>query len=254
MFREPLWTGAQRVLMTLAFVLVLALAAAAAAASAMALAGALPWPQLAVDWGGAPVPQAGMWAQLALTALLLLLCIFLPAHARMARLERSHRSFRIGMEDVRRAYETAHAADRRGVFALSSEFEAMRARMDHLRRHPDLADLEPELLELAAQMSHESRDLARTYSEARVTRARLFLSQRQEEADRLAERLALARGVCDGLRNLLRDVEAVERANHLQLRRLEADLREILPGLGYDVDDMRDANVVPLGLTQQRPG
>jgi hypothetical protein len=254
MFREPWLTGAQRVLMTLAFGLVLSLAALAAGATAMALAGALPWPQLAVDWGGAPVPQAGMWAQLAVTGLLLLLCVYLPANARMARLERSHRSFRIGMEDVRRAYETAHAADRRGVFALSSEFEAMRARMDHLRRHPDLADLEPELLELAAQMSHESRDLARIYSDARVARARLFLTQRQEEAARLAERLALARGICDGLRDMLRDVEAAERANHAQLRRLEADLREILPALGYDVDDMRDANVVPLGLTQQRPG
>lgn len=251
MFREPWLNGVQRILMTLAFVLILALAAVSATATAMALAGALPWPEIAASWGGAPVPQAGMWAQLAVTGFLMLLCIFLPANARMARLERSHRSFHIGLEDVRRAYETAHAADRRGVFALSTEFEAMRARMNHLRRHPDLAELEPELLELAAQMSHESRDLARTYSDARVARARTFLTQRQEEAARLAERLALARTVCDDLRRWLRDVEAAERANHAQLRRLEADLREILPGLGYDVDDMRDANVV--ALTHRAP-
>jgi septal ring factor EnvC (AmiA/AmiB activator) len=122
----------------------------------------------------------------------------------------------------------------------------MRARMEHLSRHPDLSDLEPELLALAAQMSHESRELARVYSESRVSRARAFLSQRQEEAERFAERLDLARQTCDALRRWLADIEASERANHAQLRRLEADLREILPGLGYDVDDMREQNVVTL--------
>ena len=44
---------------------------------------------------------------------------------------------------VARAYRHAHAADRAGVFALSSEFDAMRARLEHLRKHPDLSHLEP---------------------------------------------------------------------------------------------------------------
>lgn len=238
--------SAGRVLMALAFWLIIGLALAASIGSGLALVGVLPWPEIAVIWNGAPLPGAGMWAQLSLTALLILLCFFLPAQARVARLERSHRSFHIGIEDVRHAYQAAHAADRRGVFSLSSEFESMRARMEHLSRHPDLSDLEPELLALAAQMSHESRELARVYSESRVNRARTFLSQRQEEAERFAERLDLARQTCDALRRWLADIEASERANHAQLRRLEADLREILPGLGYDVDDMREQNVVTL--------
>ncbi len=175
-----------------------------------------------------------------------MLCFFLPANARMARLERSHRSFQISMEDVRRAYSTAHAGDRAGVFALSGEFDALRTRMELLRKHPDLGLLEPELLQLAAQMSFESRDLARAYSDDRVARAKTFLQQRQEEVQALSERITLARQTCDALRRWLQDIEAEERQSHDQIRRLEADLREILPTLGYDFDEPREANVVAL--------
>lgn len=220
------------------------------AATLAAAHGALPWPELALSWGGQPVPEAGMWAQLALTALALALTFHLPANARMARLERSHRSFAMGMEDVARAYRLAHEADRKGAFALSGEFDSMRARLDHVRRHPDLAHLEPELLQLAAQMSHETRDLARTYSDEKVGRARLFLAQRQEEVKALTDRLAAARRVCDDLRRWLQDIEADERQAQTQLRRLEADLKEILPTLGYDFDqpEPQEANVVALTI------
>jgi hypothetical protein len=232
--------------------LVVAAAIALLAASAAAALGWIDWPGLPVAWNGVPVPQAGMIAQLVLTALFVALCLFLPANARMARLERSHRSFHIGLDDVLRAYDLAHAADRRGAFALSTEFDAVRARMDHLRKHPDLAELEPEILELAAQMSYAARDLARAYSEERVTRAKGFLRQRQEEAERMADRLQIARQTCEELRRWLTDVEAEERRNSAAMRRLEADLREILPSLGYEVDDWREPNVVP--LPQKQPG
>lgn len=215
-----------------------------ALAAAFGLAG---WPDLTLLVGGQPVPMAGLWATLALILLLVLLCIFLPANARMARLERSHRAFAVSMDDVARAYRTAHAADRRGVFALASEFESVRARMDHLRKHPDLAHLEPELLQIAAQMSYESRDLARVYSEDRVERARAFLRQRQEEAQAYGDRIALARAACDELRRWLTDIEAEERQHQVQVKRLEDDLRVILPLLGYDLEEIRsDANVVTL--------
>lgn len=237
-------SGLQGLAVTAISLLALALAATAVAQAL----GALPWPQIALVFDGAPLPRAGMWIELGLLALLVLMLFYLPANARMARLERSHRSFAMGMEDVARAYRLAHAADRAGVFSLSAEFDAMRARMEHLRRHPDLSHLEPELLQLAAQMSHETRDLARTYSDDKVARARAFLTQRQEEVQALTERLALARTTCDELRRWLTDIEADERQAQLQLRRLEADLKEILPGLGYDFDhdEPREANVVAL--------
>ena len=210
--------------------------------------GLIPWPQIALFFAGQAVPQAGMWLQLGLTALLLLLLFFLPGNLRITRLERSHRSFAMGMEDVARAYAIAHAADRRGVFALSAEFDAMRARMDHLRQHPDLRHLEPELLQLAAQMSFETRELAQTYSDEKVARAKGFLKQRQEEVQALSDRLTLARHTCDELKRWLQDIEAEERTAQTQIKRLEADLKEILPALGYDFDleDHREQNVVQL--------
>ena len=121
-------------------------------------------------------------------------------------------------------------------------------RMEVLRRHPELADLEPELLELAAVMSHQSRDLARIYSDSKVDRARRFLRQRQEEVDALAERLKLARSLTDELRAWLTDVEVEERQAQVQLKRLEEDLRELLPALGLEFGEpvRGDGNVVSL--------
>lgn len=217
-------------------------------ATLAAALGLIPWPQIALFFGGQAVPQAGMWLQIGLTVLVCLFLVFLPGNLRIARLERSHRSFAMGMEDVARAYRQAHAADRAGVFALSGEFDSMRARMDHLRKHPDLQHLEPELLQLAAQMSLETRELARTYSDDKVARAKDFLRQRQQEVQALTDRLAIARHTCDELRRWLADIEADERTAQTQLRRLEADLKELLPALGYDFDmeDHREANVVQL--------
>jgi hypothetical protein len=229
---------AQALIVLIALVLVTACAAAGF--------NLIAWPDLALSYNGTALPHAGMWAQIALTITFLLLCFYLPANARMARLERSHRSFQMGMEDVARAYRMAHGADRAGVFALSAEFDSMRARMDHLRTHPDLAHLEPELLQTAAQMSYETRELARAYSDERVNRAKIFLKQRQEEVQSLTDRLSTARSICDDLRRWSTDVDADERVAQVQLRRLEADLREILPTLGFEMEDKQDANVVAL--------
>jgi hypothetical protein len=232
--------GAQGIIAALALMFTLATLAAGV--------GLLPWPQIALFFGGSALPNAGMWLQIGLTICLILMTFYLPANARMARLERSHRSFAMGMNDVAHAYRQAHAADRSGLFSLSGEFEAMRARMNHLRQHPDFQHLEPELLQLAAQMSVETRDLARTYSDEKVARAKDFLKQRQEEVQQLSDRLSIARATCDELRRWMGDIQAEEVQAQAQLKRLEADLKEILPTLGYDFDleDHRDANVVAL--------
>ena len=210
--------------------------------------GFVPWPELALQHAGAPLPQAGQWALIGMASLLGTICLLLPSNSRMARLERSHRSFAIGLEDVAHAYRLAHASDRAGVFALSGEFDSVRARLEHLRNHPDLSHLEPEILQLAAQMSFVTRELAQTYSDERVNRAKTFLKQRQEEVQATTDRLAIARHTVDELRRWLTDIEAEERQAEQQIKRLEADLRDILPQLGYamEVEDPRDSTVVQL--------
>jgi len=210
--------------------------------------GLTPWPELAVFHAGTPQPDAGQWALIGLALLLCTICLLLPANSRMARLERSHRSFAVGLEDVAHAYRLAHAADRAGVFALSGEFESVRARLEHLRNHPDLAHLEPEILQLAAQMSFVTRDLAQTYSDEKVNRAKAFLKQRQEEAQAMADRLTIARGTVDELKRWLTDIEVEERQAEVQIKRLEADLREVLPQLGYamEFEEPRESTVVQL--------
>lgn len=251
--RQSLLQTVQHAMQVISYGVIIGLTIVLVLATAAAAFGALPWPELSLRWGAQYIPDAGMYGQLGLTVLLVMICFFLPANTRMARLERSHRSFQISMDDVRRAYEVVHNADRRSVFSLSSEFEEMRKRLDYLRKHPDLSHLEPELLEIAAQMSHQSRDIARVYSIDRVERAKTFLKQRQEEVAQTEERLKLARNTCEELRRWHDDIEAGERANTKGLRALESDLRDILPTLGYDVDDMRDANILTLPKQPTHP-
>lgn len=195
-----------------------------------------PWLQLTANVNGTALGSIGWGVQVTATLFMLLLLVYLPSNFRMAQLERSHRSFTVGMEDVARAYAHAHAADRAQVFTLSSEFEAMRQRMEYMRAHPHFQELEPEILQLAAQMSLQTRDLARTYSDEKVDRAKGFLRQRQQEVQLLNERLEVALQTSVELRRWLTDIEIEERHANAQMKRLEADLREILPKLGYDFD------------------
>ena len=94
---------------------------------------------------------------------------------------------------------------------------------------------------------------ARTYSDEKVKRAKGFLQHRQEEVHALTDRLAIAGHTCDELRRWLQDVDAEERAAQTQIRRLEGDLKEILPALGYDFDmeDHREVNVVQLPMASK---
>lgn len=211
-------------------ILVIALFALGLAAYAVACAfGAAVWLNLPLAVGGQIWPQAGMAVQLGLTALALALLVYLPAHGRIMALETSHRSFHVGMRDVARAYAAAHSADREGVFTLQSEFDSIRERIAFLRAHPDLERLEPGVIELAAQMSHVSRELAQIYSDANVARARDFLIQRQADVARFEERVAQAKTVLSDLDAWRRRVEAGEAAALDELAALRADLDAILP-------------------------
>ena len=159
------------------------------------------------------------------------------------RLETSHRNFRVTMWDVAQAYQAAHAADRDGVFELKSEFDSVRERIEYLRRHPDLGRLEPEILEMAAQMSHESRDLAEIYSTERVDRARHFLRQRQEEAEQMKERVQVAYATCRELRRWLERVEIDEDIARSEVARLKEELLELLPHFDLRAVDGSGSNV-----------
>jgi len=216
----------------------------------MSLAGLSPWIRLDADYGGVPLPWAGMALQIGFTLFCVGLCFFLPASRRILKLEASHRAFHMNMEDVARAYRVSHAADRSGLFKAASEFDSVRERINQLRTHPDLGALEPAVMEVAAQMSHESRELARIYSADKVARARGFLRARQEEAARMYDTIKMARDKCDQLRNWLLEVQTEEALVKRHLSRLEADLLELLPQLGFDtlIEDRGrgDDTVIPM--------
>ena len=236
----------QLIVQRAALALILSLALAGAVWSLAAAAGFAPWLQLPVGLGGAPV-DAGPAVQLILTALLLGLFFFVPSSARVMRLETSHRHFRVTMWDVAQAYRAAHAADRDGTFALKSEFDSVRERLEHLRRHPDLDKLEPEILEIAAQMSHESRELAATYSTERVDRARQFLQQRQQEADLLRQRVREAYAVGCELRRWLERVEVEEDLARSELARLIEELEPLLAAFDLGLCEAPRHNVQVFG-------
>lgn len=232
--------------------LVTAAAGVAFLATLGAALGLLPWLTLAAGFGEAPIGGAGTAMQVAITMLLLALCFFVPSSVRVLQLELSHRRFAVGMEDIARAYYVAHADDRRGAFRMRSEFDAVRERLAHLRQHPDLGHLEPEALEIAAQMSVQARHLAETYTEEKVSRARRFLEQRQEEVERSREVIAQAHHAARELKRWSGDLEDEEGAVAERRERLEAELRELLPELGLGRAEAQTppaANVVRIAAT-----
>ncbi|MCV3272424.1 nucleotide exchange factor GrpE [Roseobacter sinensis] len=213
---------------------------AATTLSGLAAVGVVPWLELPLMINETAVPDGGLYLQLALTGLLLCLCVFLPTNRRVMQLESAHHSFSMRMEDVARAYATVHAADRAGAFQAPSEFDAVKERITHLRNHPDLGGLEPDILEVAAQMSRISEDLAQTYSDERMERAYDFLRQRQQEIDSFQERLDHAKALHDDIRQWANRLEVDEDIARAQLNRMAADLNELLPEL--DLSSSRSTN------------
>lgn len=213
-----------------------------------AVLGLAPWLSFTASYGETAVPYAGVIAQLFLAALAMSLCVYLPSNRRILELEKSHRNFHISMDDVTRAYLAAHKADKDALFTLSREFDSVRERILHLRNHPDLHSLEPSVLEVAAQMSHESRDLAEVYSDEKVERAHTFLRQRQREIEDYREQIALTQQTCAELKHWSQQVNVEDSVVAAQMQRLEADLAEILPLIGYEIADAppEPENVVPL--------
>ena len=251
-FNVRSWALFRNLFQIIALCAVVALAAASVTTTVFSALGVLPWLEVTAGLGNLAIPGAGMMLQIGFSVLCVALLFFVPASGRILTLEKAHRNFKISMDDVARAYQISHSADRSGEFTLSSEFDSVRDRMEYLREHPDLAELEPGLIEVAGQMSHVTRDLALTYSDEKVARARTFLRQRQEEVQDLRDRIRAATATCDELRRWIQDVKADERLAVKQISRLERDLAEILPEIGLEIvsistgDEGSDANVVPL--------
>ncbi len=212
---------------TLAMVLVGSAAAVSLVATILAFAGVLPWPAVSIAYGGAELAWFGQALQIGVTALLVLLAATFPAAHRVMRLETSHRRFEIGMDDITRAYRAAHMADRAEMFGMQREFDAVRERYKHLRELPELAEIDAELLTIAAQMSEQSRDLAETFSDEKVARARESLKQRLRDTETLQARIQSAHAAIREIRRLMDEVDIEESTVAAQMQRLREELAEL---------------------------
>lgn len=221
-----------RAFQVIAMVAFAVVALALVGATIGAAAGLLPWLQLDLRLSDGTAIPAGPAVQIGLAVIALLLCAYMPANFRVLALENSHRAFNMRMEDVANAYWAAHRADRTGIFKMKSEFDAVKERLLFLRNHPDLGGLEPDILEVAAQMSQTSAELARVYSDENVARARNFLDERQEEAETMQRRIEEAQAEAIELRRWIERIEIEEDTARAQLDRLTGYLDTLLPKLG----------------------
>ena len=112
--------SAQVILQTLSFGLVLVSALGLSILTLGAAAGLWPWLGFSVQLGAQVYENAGLIGQIAGTLFCIMLAGFLPMNAGIMALEASHRHFTLGMQDVTQAFIQAHAADRAGIFQLSS--------------------------------------------------------------------------------------------------------------------------------------
>tara|TARA_R110002051_G_scaffold30487_3_gene70563 strand:+ start:23687 stop:24436 length:750 start_codon:yes stop_codon:yes gene_type:complete len=217
----------------------------------LAIFGAAEWLNMPTTFGEATLLNFGIYVQLAATALMVSTALLIPTNMRLNSLERSHRSFQIGMEDVARAYHMCHTADRAGIFTLSSEFDAVRERLAYLRDHPDLRQMEHGVMEVAAQMSQQSRHLADIYSNENVARAKQFLQQRQEEAEAQQDLIVDALHTTQELRKWAQQIDLEESIVASQLDQLDEKLQAILPQLGYQFNHTEDSDDNVVSLAQK---
>ncbi|MEO1537627.1 MAG: DNA repair protein [Pseudomonadota bacterium] len=208
-------------------------------ATGLAVAGVLPWIELSIAFAGQQVAWAGQAAQISVTALFLLLSLYVPTNRHVMMLEATHRDFAVSMDDITQAYQAVHLADRRKAFDMTREFDSVRERFEYLRTHPELPDIDAELLTVAAQMSHQSRELARDFAEDRVTRAEEALKQRRDDAVELQARIQAANAASFTLRREIEDVEFEESSAASQMRRLREELLELEARIG-----LRTANKI----------
>ncbi len=240
MLIKNLVLGSARLFHLLALGAVAILGVVALAYTVACALGVAPWLTMSASFGEVTYANFGQWLQIGATALLLAMAFFLPTSARIAALEHSHRRFEMTMDDVARAYHLAHTADRAGLFSLSSEFDAVRERLAYLRDHPDLEQLEPQVLEVAAQMSQQARHLSDVYSDEKVARAKAFLQQRQEEVEAQQERIVEALHVTSQIRTWAQQVDVEESIVASQLSQLDEKLQAALPQLGYHIERTTD--------------
>ena len=226
------------VIQVFSFILLSLAAAALLIATSLSAAGVLPWVELTASFGGTAVAWAGPAAQIGLTVLLLIMVSYIPASYRVARLEHSHRTFEINMDDVTRAYRAAHYADRAETFEVRREFDAVRERYKFLKDQPDLAAIDDDLLTIGAQMSEQTRELAETYSDRNLSRVRESLLQRREDADALEAKLAQIKADTDALELLRKGIGVTDEELAMRVASLQGALTEIeMPAAANDDRD-----------------
>ena len=93
------------------------------------------------------------------------------------------------------------------------------------------------MLEVAAQMSHVSRELAQVYSDSAVNRARDFLTARQQEIADFNARIDEAKAAAVEIRRWAEQVELDEAVALSQLDRLRDELSGLLPELLSDTPE-----------------
>lgn len=150
------------------------------------------------------------------------------------------------MSHVTCVYGAVHTADRGDAFSLSNEFDSAHQRLIYLRDHQELSPLETTVLEVAAQMSHISKELAEVYSNNRVARARGFLEQRQFYLQQFNDHLGRARIVSTESKHWHHEIELEESIAAAQLDRLREELKDVLSKLGLDTVVCADNTVVEL--------
>ena len=123
------WSVAVQILNQVSMFFVAFAALASIAYTLLSALGVYPWLALSSSLGQVSGANTDMYAQIALTVIMVMVASFLPTASRMSLLENSHRRFQLNMEDVAKAYYYCHAADRSGVFEMSSEFDSVRERL-----------------------------------------------------------------------------------------------------------------------------
>ena len=202
-------------------------AAGLVGATIAAALGYLPWPTFSIFFGTSAVPQAGMWVQIALTALCVILLIYLPANVRMSRLERSHRSFEMGMSRV------PTASPMPGTVPGFSRYRASLTRCAPgsitSANTPTFRRWSPNCCTWPRKCRCNRASLPAPFPIQKWPARESSCNSVRKMPIPCPNASPVPAQICDELRRCMADIEAEERKNHQQIKRLEADLNEVRP-------------------------
>lgn len=193
-----------------------------------------PWVTWSLTFGETTITNAGMYAQILVSAVLILQAASVQDKVRLMHNEKTTILANQKYNDVSHAYDVCFQKDKTGFFKAKNQYDQVRERFNYLDDHPDLEHMTDDVLELAAMMATESSGLAEAFSDAKVQKLEAALRLLGDEQDRRRRLMIRAEDVIEKYRSRAQGLLSCQNEVAGDLRRLKSLFDGYFVPLGFE--------------------